>query len=734
MGDVRDLARVSSSLPRSPAIRALDSRYSASSWGRPFAVACPCEEVYVAHVAAPCAAALLHTAPACQPPVLAAAVSSAPLARAPSAGRKRRRSAPPAVQCPVVRPRVATDAPLLALSPAPACAPALASSIGSSGCPPTNTTARSSVGGLVTLSMRVASSEVSRASMPSACAGGPVLLSAHRQQWRDVDRLRVAVAEHAGAAHVLGNKGFDAEASRRASAARAAEEELRRVTAGGSEELLPLKRAKAPPPPVAQSKDDGLFKAVPEVEGLLDGLTPDVLSHIGSKNPQLQFDEVEKIQSARVLFGTMSRSQVLRVVGVSSVAEAANVSSTLLESSFVLTAIEAWSAARMNAFVSTWRSVQQFAVDMGQRLVGSRHYSGLFVQQYLRCRDARARAAFRRRYAGRVVPPGLAQGSTARGGAGSILRTMSTKLFFPIDVSSLAAKEASKKGKRRAQHHEPYTARALLKLCRLARLGPSHAVRLRAAGFYAMGVNALRHKSATRFRIGSRPHREQRCVHASGGVVRGLVLTDPKTSVDSGIPSCCSANDLEGSQAWLDVLCDAQQQSSIKCIVYDDDSPNGDPFRSVAGVYDAKASLTRSSVALDALLMSPVCEPSFSRADLIGEDGRKRTPHCLKGVKPTVSRCGGDAKPETNEIGKWDGSTAQESGDHRAEGSTSLTHAGEERFAILETYTSVGAMEERVPEIMERQMSRMRSHLRAVGAEGLPVRGGFAVYGNISVA
>ena len=284
----------------------------------------------MAHVAAPRAAALLHTAPACQPPVLAAAVSSAPLARAPSSGRKRRRRAPPAAQCPVVRPRVATDAPPLSLPPAPACAPTPASSIGSSGCPPTNTTARSSVGGLVTLSMRVASSEVSRASMPSACAGGPVLLSAHRQQWRDVDRLRVAVAEHAGAAHVLGNKGFDAEASRRASAARAAEDELRRMTAGGSEELLPLKRAKAPPPPVAQSKDDGLFKAVPEVAGVLDGLTPDVLSYIGSKNPQLQFDEGEKVRSARVLFGVMSRSQVLRVVGVSSVAEAASVSSVVL--------------------------------------------------------------------------------------------------------------------------------------------------------------------------------------------------------------------------------------------------------------------------------------------------------------------------------------------------------------------------------------------------------------------
>ena len=146
-------------------------------------------------------------------------------------------------------------------------------------------------------------------------------------------------------------------------------------------------------------------------------------------------------------------------------------------------------------------------------------------------------------------------------------------------------------------------------------------------------------------------------MHASGGIVRGLVLTDPKTSVDAGIPSCCPANDLEGSQAWLEVLCDAQQRSQVKCLMYDDDSPNGDPFRAVQGVYDAVASLTRSSVALDALLMSDVCEPSFSADDLRDAKGRKRTPHCLKGTLPTISRCAGDHKSDGVEIGKWDGSS-----------------------------------------------------------------------------
>ena len=182
---------------------------------------------------------------------------------------------------------------------------------------------------------------------------------------------------------------------------------------------------------------------------------------------------------------------------------------------------------------------------------------------------------------GRTIPAWSAQGSTAKGGVGSLLRTMGTKLHFPIDVTSCAAKVATKRQRRRSTHHQPFTARALLKLCRLARLGPSFAVRLRAAGFYACGVNALRHKSATRFRIGSRPAMSRvargRASFASGSsTVRGVVLTDPKTSVDAGIPSSCPARDIEGSTAWLEVVCRAQESMSVKCLVYDDDSPNGD--------------------------------------------------------------------------------------------------------------------------------------------------------------
>ena len=317
---------------------------------------------------------------------------------------------------------------------------------------------------------------------------GPVMLSSHRQQWRQVERLQAAVSDHSGAAHVLGKRGFAEESRRRACGALEAERELRRITSGGDPEVLSFQRAAMPPPPVRPAVGDKPLEAVPEVESVVHGLSHEVLEYIGSKTPQLQFDEVAKIRSARVLFSIMTRAQVLRVVGVLSAAEGASLSESGLESTFVITAAEEWSAARMDAFVNTWRSVRRFAESIGHRLVGAQQFSGMFTQRYLRYRDAHARASFRRRYAGRDVPAGLAQGSTARGGAGSLLRTMGSKLGFPIDVSSLTARAASKRGKRRAEHHEPHTARALLKLCRMARMGPTAAVRLKAAGFYAMGV------------------------------------------------------------------------------------------------------------------------------------------------------------------------------------------------------------------------------------------------------
>ena len=89
--------------------------------------------------------------------------------------------------------------------------------------------------------------------------------------------------------------------------------------------------------------------------------------------------------------------------------------------------------------------------------------------------------------------------------------------------------------------------------------------------------------------------------------MRGLVLTDPKTSVEGGIPSSTSVNDLEGYDDWVELLCTAQESFACKCLVYDDTSPNSDPFVGDPSIVGRPASLTRSTVALRALLDTFTC-------------------------------------------------------------------------------------------------------------------------------
>ena len=95
-----------------------------------------------------------------------------------------------------------------------------------------------------------------------------------------------------------------------------------------------------------QYKNDGFghFEAAPETRAVLDGLGQHFLAHIGAKVPQLQAEEVDKIRAARGLFNIMSRGQLAKVLGITSVVELASTSAVALETSFVLMAVEAWSA------------------------------------------------------------------------------------------------------------------------------------------------------------------------------------------------------------------------------------------------------------------------------------------------------------------------------------------------------------------------------------------------------
>ena len=89
--------------------------------------------------------------------------------------------------------------------------------------------------GLLTLdafhSMR-ASRAVSAPAAAVSSSSGPVLLAHHTQHRREVQSLRATIIEGAGAAQVLGKKGFQKESSRRAREVWSAERKLRRISSG----------------------------------------------------------------------------------------------------------------------------------------------------------------------------------------------------------------------------------------------------------------------------------------------------------------------------------------------------------------------------------------------------------------------------------------------------------------------------------------------------------------------
>ena len=159
---------------------------------------------------------------------------------------------------------------------------------------------------------------------------------------------------------------------------------------------------------------------------------------------------------------------------------------------------------------------------------------------------------------------GAAAGATARGGRASRLRTLARDLHAPVDTSSLAARVAGRRQNRTGVRKRTLKERALVKLERLAAVGPTPAVRIRAAGFAACVLLALRHASAKKCWLHSAPSEAR--VRASvaditlpsdfrdylivsGGVLRGVVLVDPKTNMEDGIPCVTSMRGASGSSA-----------------------------------------------------------------------------------------------------------------------------------------------------------------------------------------
>ena len=489
-----------------------------------------------------------------------------------------------------------------------------------------------------------------------------------------------------------------------------------------------------------ESRLEPSFVPEPSSAELLRSLPEDYLAFISSLPTQLQVEEGPKVLAARRLAALMGDSQLCDVVGIADV-EFASHGRDVAVGMFVATAVRKWSSSYLVQLANVWVDVLKFSHSAGRPMVrGS--FSGAFVHAYMARVEARARVQWLARHPDpSQAPVGAARGSTARGGAGSKLRTLASKLSFPIHVSSLSAREATRRARRVGQRKRSATERVQLKLERMAELAPSWCIRVRAAGFAAMGLEALRHASASRFALlrappsplpplpSSAPASLRQYFASSGGTVRGVVLSDPKSSTSDGIPAVTSARGISGSRAWLDVLLSAQAACVTKSLVYDtalaDGTPCGDPFLSSV-ILDSNSSLARSEQALHALLLSDICLPSFTPEMLRG-----LKPHAMKHLLPSISRNSLDPRQVTNEIGKWSGSSSQ---------SEPLPLAGEVPLPrsdappsqphITDVYSHEALGDGgSVAVIMEQQISRARRRIASLSSvDDLPAEGGFGYY------
>ena len=490
-----------------------------------------------------------------------------------------------------------------------------------------------------------------------------------------------------------------------------------------------------------ESSFEPSFEPAPGRVHLLRHLPQDYLAFVSTLPVQLQVEEGPKVTAARRLAALMTDSQLSLVDGLAE-EEFSSLGREHAVGLFVATAARKWSKSYMIQLANVWIDVLKFSRAASRPMVrGS--FTGAFAQAYMARVEARARVRWLMRHPSpSEAQEGAAKGSTARGGAGSKLRTLATTLHFPIDVSSLGAREATRRSKRVGRRKRSATERVQLKLERMAELAQSWCVRVRSAGFAAMGLESLRHMSASRFALRHAPSplppsfapsasaSFRDYVRASGGTVRGLVLTDPKASTDDGIPAVTSARGISGSRAWLDVLMAAQAQCVTKSLVYDvalaDGSPVGDPFLASV-ILDSSSSLDRSSQALHAILLSDVCTPSFTPAMLKG-----LTPHSLKHFLPSISRNSLDPQPVTNEIGKWSGSSSQDAPLPSA-GEVPLpsaTGSSPSQHCISDVYTHEALGDGgSVSVIMELQISRARRRVTSLPSyDDLPPEGRFGYY------
>ena len=204
----------------------------------------------------------------------------------------------------------------------------------------------------------------------------------------------------------------------------------------------------------------------------------DSLIRIAAMPVMLQRGEASKAIAARYLADVLALDQMRICIGMDLEEWA------VCLGVFVGIAIRKWSAKHMRSLALTWRHFLAWSKRAGRPMCRGR-WSGYAVASYLDSVDAAARISWSRRHAGRPVVAGAAAGATARGGRASRLRTLARDLHAPVDRSSLAACVAGRRQKRTGVRKRTLTERALVKLERLAAVGPTPAVCIRAAGFAA---------------------------------------------------------------------------------------------------------------------------------------------------------------------------------------------------------------------------------------------------------
>ncbi len=410
----------------------------------------------------------------------------------------------------------------------------------------------------------------------------------------------------------------------------------------------------------------------------------------------------------------IDRSHARKALGISGALDGDERSWRLRLTELLAAPDKGWCHSYLNQASSAWRRLQKFQAGAAD---------GDTTVRFQRHVDTLARTKWKRRHSAEAdLLAGSAAGRTARTQTGRSLRFLGRTLHFPVDTTSTAAKRATAPAKRKAKHHEAWSAKVQLTLEEYVSKSRHAPVVAAAAGLAACGMFGLSHQRQENARLVTTPPVTD---SASGGVVEGLITIDQKSGCEDGIPIWTSANGFSGSRHYVDALAAAHRNRSTTALLLDDDSKNGDPFNATC-IIDRPRNLKRSTVALRSLVRRA---PHFCPAEL-KELLKELTVLCGKGVLTCIGRACFDKLEILNETGKWSGSFSQTNADPNL--ATALTGPTTEKapqYRMPITYSEgndlAGAGGSARAHAMERQISRARWVARRYGIAALPDRGGW---------